>query len=477
MGKITKNYIYNLLYQTFIMIVPLVTAPYLSRVLGAEGTGTYSYVHSMTSIICTIVMLGIYSYGNRQIAYVRDNKESITQIFWQIISARIIIAVIGSLIYFVVVVSINRYITMFAIYYTYLLAYFIDCTWLYVGVEDMKWAVIKNTLTKALAVIGIFAFVRSKADVAIYILIQGVSVLISNTLAYTQIRRYVGKPHLDFRHIKQDLQGSIYLFLPSVATTIYLQCDKIMIELMTGATNEVSYYDYAEKIVTIPLTFITVLSTVMMPRIANEFKKNNQKSISELINKAANFSMFLAFPMVLGLMAVADKLVPWYLGDNFYPTINAIIIISPIIVMNTLTGISGNQYFTATNQIGILVKSQLTAVVGNIIINALLIPNYGFYGAAFATLITNAVCVIIQYYYLIRQIKLPGLLKSSMKYAIISILMFIMIRYISSDLPASPMTNVIQVFVGFVFYIFFCSITKDKQIAFLYHKLRCFFER
>ena len=145
--------------------------------------------------------------------------------------------------------------------------------------------------------------------------------------------------------------------------------------------------------------------------------------------------------------------------------------------MNTLTGISGNQYFTATNQIGILVKSQLTAVVGNIIINALLIPNYGFYGAAFATLITNAVCVIIQYYFLVKHIKLPGLLQSSMKYAIISILMFILIRYISSDLPASPMTNVIQVFVGFVFYIIFCFITKDKQIAFLYHKLKGFFER
>ena len=82
MGRIAKNYIYNLMYQLLVLLVPLITAPYLARVLGSEGTGIYSYVHSMTSIICTISLLGIYNYGNRQIAYVRDNKEQISQTFW-----------------------------------------------------------------------------------------------------------------------------------------------------------------------------------------------------------------------------------------------------------------------------------------------------------------------------------------------------------------------------------------------------------
>ena len=472
MGRIAKNYIYNLMYQLLVLLVPLITAPYLARVLGSEGTGIYSYVHSMTSIICTISLLGIYNYGNRQIAYVRDNKEQISQTFWQIISARLLILVLGTIAYFLIILIIGKFTTMFAIYYSYLLANFIDCTWLYVGVEDMKWAVIKNSMTKILAVIGIFAFVKTKNDTALYVFIQGFTILLSNILAYTQVRRYVGKPHLDYSCIKENIVGSVSLFLPSVAATIYLQCDKIMIELLTGATNEVSFYDYAEKIVTIPLSFITVLSTVLMPRIANEFKRNNKESISSLLNGAASFSMFLAFPMTFGLMSVADKLVPWYLGEEFIPVIYAILLISPIVITNTLTGISGSQFFMATNQIGILLKSQLAAVIGNIIINAILIPQYGFYGAAIATLITNTICAVVQYFYLLKQIKLPGLLKTSMKYFAISFLMFLLTRLITGNMRARPITNLIQVFVGVSFYMLICFVVKDKQLLLLCSKIK-----
>ena len=471
MGKITKNYIYNLVYQLFILLVPLVTAPYLARTLGAVGTGIYGYVYSMTSMICTIVLLGIYSYGNRQIAYVRDDKQKINTVFWQIISDRLIIAIIGTIIYFVIVLLIGKYIKLFIIFYMYLLAYFCDCTWLFVGLEDMKWAVIKNAITKILAVIGIFAFVRDTNDVAVYVFIQGGAVLISNILAYSQIHQYVSKPKLDFTNFKNDILGSFWLFLPSVAATIYTQSDKVMIELITGLTDQVSYYDYAEKIVTIPWTFITVLSTVMMPRIANEFKKNNKEVISHLLSVAANFSLFVAFPMMFGLVSVADKMVPWYLGDKFLPTIQAIIMISPIILTNTLTGISGGQYFTATNQIKILTVSQFFAAIANLIINAILIPKFGFYGAAFATAITSASCAAYQYWFLLKQVKLPGLFRSAIKYIIFSLIMFGIIKVITMDMAASPLTNVIQILIGFVVYFGLCVITKDKQVKLIKNKI------
>mgnify|MGYP004721543567 CR=1 FL=1 len=472
MGKITKNYLYNLIYQIFIMFVPLITAPYLARVLGPEGTGIYSYIYSVTTVICTFVMLGIYNYGNRQIAYVRDDEQKLSEVFWQIMSARIIIAFLGTIVYFGITMVLGKYRSLFCIYYIYLLAYFIDCTWLYIGVEDMKWAVIKNTVTKIFAVAGIFIFVKNEDDVWIYVLIQAVSVFLSNLLAYTQIKRYAKKPHFDFSNIKSDICGAAMLFLPSVATTIYTQCDKIMIELLTGQTDQVSFYDYSEKIVTIPLTFITVLSTVMMPRIANEFKKGNKDSISSLLNRAARFSMFLAFPMVLGLIAVADKLVPWYLGKDFAPTVYAIVLIAPMIISNTLSGISGNQYFTATNQISILIKSQFTAAIANVIINAILIPHYGFYGAALATLMTSFSCAIIQYIFMLKQIKLPGLFKETIKYLIISLVMLLGIRIITGNMKATPLTNIVQVVIGCVIYIIGCLIMKDEQIKFIINKLK-----
>lgn len=464
MGKILRNYIYNLIYQIIVILVPLITAPYLARVLGPNGTGQYSYVNSMTVLICTVVMLGIYNYGNRQIAYVRDDAEKLNDTFWQIMTARLIIAIFGTVVYALVVFVLGKYQILFLLYYTYLLGYFVDCTWLFVGVEDMKWAVLKNVLIKIMAVIGIFAFVRSEYDVTKYIFIQGSAILIGNLLAYTQIHKYVGRPKLCLEKIRQDIIGSAMLFLPSVAATLYLQCDKIMIELMTDATNQVSFYDYSEKIVMIPLSFITVLSTVMMPRIANEFKKGNSDNISRLISSAAKLSLFIAFPMTTGLICTSGKLIPWYLGAEFLPTIAAIKIISPIIVTNTLSGISGNQYFTATNQISILLKSQIAAAIGNIIMNAILIPLLGFKGAAYATLVSSFFCAFFQYSYLIQQIKLPGLFISSMKYLVSSIFMGVIIVVITGAMKPTAITNLIQIGIGAIVYMIIMVVTKDEQL-------------
>ncbi|MCD7784460.1 MAG: flippase [Oscillospiraceae bacterium] len=463
-NKLIKNYALNLIYQLFVMFVPLITAPYLARTLGAEAMGTYSYIYSFTSIICTVVLLGIYNYGNRQIAYVRDDKEKLSNTFWQIMSTRLVIALLGTIIYAVCVAINGRYTVLFTIYYSYLLAYFLDCTWLYVGVEDMKWAVIKNAVTKVICVVGIFLLVKEPDDLYIYVSVQGLSVLISNLLAYSQLNKYVHKPHIDFSNVKKDLSASAALFLPSLATTVYLQCDKVMIELITGNTSEVSFYDYSEKIVTIPLTFITVLSTVMMPRLANEFAKDHKDKISSLVNRAINFSLFLAFPMCFGLMSVADKLIPWYLGDEFLPTINAIVIISPIIIANALTAISGTQYFTATNQISIMLKSQVPTAIGNIIINAILIPKYGFIGAAVATLICSYTSAIIQYIYLSKQVRLSGIIKNGLKYFAFSAIMAMVIRIITNGMSATPLVNIIQVLIGVAVYITLCAISRDEQL-------------
>lgn len=245
-----------------------------------------------------------------------------------------------------------------------------------------------------------------------------------------------------------------------------------MIEVLTGATEEVAFYDYSEKIVLIPLTFITVLSTVMMPRIANEFKKGHETTVSELLNNAAKFSVFLAFPMTFGMISVADKLVPWYLGSEFEPTIYAIMLISPIVISNTLSGISGSQYFTATNQIAILVKSQFLAAAANIVINAMLIPNYGFYGAAIATLITSFLCAIVQYSYMLKQIKMPGLIKELVKYLLVSILMFGVIRALTGKWEATPITNILQILIGGTTYIGVCILLKDSQLKLVFERIK-----
>lgn len=478
MGKLTKNYIYNLMYQLFVLIVPLVTAPYLARTLGTTGTGIYSYINSTCVLVVTIVSMGIYNYGNRQVAYVRDDREKLSNTFWSVMTARLILGIIGSVIYFIIVQVVGRYNFYFYIYYTYVLAYFLDCTWLFVGIEDMKWAVIKNALTKVLSVVGIFVLIHNSQDTWKYLLILGGSVLISNLWAYTQIRRYVASFRLIFNDLPNIIKNSAILFLPSMATTVYLQCGKILIELITSQTFEVSYYDYSEKIVTIPLTFITVISTVIMPRMANEFIKGNSENIKNLVNKGITFSLFLACPMTLGLIVCARKLIPWYLGADFIQTIGCISILAPIIIFNSLTGVSGSQFFTATNQIGILLKSQVTTAVFNIILNFIMIWNYGFLGASIATLGSSFLCVVVQYYYLSKQVDIISALKYGVRYFGFAIVMACAIMMVTYNMSATIVTNLIQVVIGCIIYFGICAAFKDPNIKYFVTMVKkCFFKK
>lgn len=460
MNKIVKNYIYNLLYNVLVLLAPLITAPYLARVLGATRLGIYSYVNSVTSVVISISLVGLSSYGSRQVAYERDDKEHLSKIFSNIISLRFGLGILGTLIYFLFA-GFSNYQYYFALYYIYYLGNVLDCTWLFVGVEDMKIPALKNTLAKIISIAGIFLLVKTKDDLSKYIFILAISSFIGMIVSYPQLRKYIFPQKPDIKSFVQHYKGALILFLPGLVSTIYLQIDKVMIEWLTNKTDQISFYDQAEKIVMIPLTFITVLSTVMMPRIANEFANNHKKSIENLLIKSCKVSLFLAYPLMFGIAAIANDFIPWYLGEEFSATITALVILSPIVISNTLVGISGTQYFIATNQTGILLKSNIFAAIMNIVINAILIPRYGYVGAAAATLLSNYTLVIVQYFTLGKQIKIRKMFRHTFKYFISSIIMFGVVFGISVIRDSSPLTTITQIVTGAVVYFAIMLLTHD----------------
>lgn len=245
-----------------------------------------------------------------------------------------------------------------------------------------------------------------------------------------------------------------------------------MIEWITKETSQVAYYDQAEKIVLIPLTFITVLSTVMMPRIANEFANDNREKILQLLSKACRWSLFMAFPLMLGMSAIANDFIPWYLGNGFMATATAIIILSPIVLSNTLIGISGTQYFIATNQVRILLLSNGSAAIINVIINFILIPKYGYIGAAVATLISNYTLVIVQYFVLSKQVPVRKMFTGTMRYALSSCLMFVIIFILGVLYPSNVFTTMIQVMAGIVIYSGLMLVSKDELIYEIIGKIK-----
>lgn len=461
MNKLHQNYLYNLLYQIFILLVPLLTAPYLARVLGAESLGVYGYVYSFTSIISSLTLLGIYSYGNRQTAYVRDHLKDLNQFFWEIMILRIVLGIIGSSFFFILAHNLN-YGIYFLFYYGWFLATILDVSWIFVGIEKMKPVVLKNFYAKLATVVGIFIFIKEENDLYVYFLIVSLTTLIANLSVYNQLRKVISKPSIRKKNITKHLKGSLNLFLPQVAALLYLQVDKIMIQYLTKDTSQVAFYDQAEKIVLIPLTLITVLSTVMMPRIANEFKKGNKSNVNNYVTKSGEFSLFMAVPLTIGIGSIATGLIPWYLGNEFIPSSYAIIILSPLIIFNAMTGVFSNQYFTATNQIGYITKSYFIAAALNIILNIFLIPQIGFKGAAISTLISSGVSFGVQYYYINKQINMKKMWSIFIKYLLYSLPMLISVLVIGINFEISFVITLLQITVGIIVYILVLYLLKDK---------------
>lgn len=461
MKKLVKNYIYNLIYQVFLVIVPLITAPYLAKTLGSKALGIYSYICSVSSIITNLGLIGLNNYGAREVAYSRIEKRKLDKVFADINILRLILLLIISIPYWIIILQ-SSYKLYFSIQYILIFSTFIDTSWLMIGLEEMKIVALRNFAAKLITVIGIFLLVKNSNDLWIYFAIFSVATLVTTLSLIFQLKKYINYEHFDLRNMYKHIKGSLLLFLPQIATIMYLQVDKIMLKAMSD-TSQVAFYDQAEKIVSIPLALITALGTVIMPKLATDFRNNHHKEIEKTIQIVIKFSLFASLPMMFGLMSISKTFIPWFLGSEFLPVASAIVIIAPIIVLNSLANISGNQYFTATNQTRIMTISYMAAAILNIIINAILIPIWQYKGAAIATLLSALISVIIQYSVMRKQISVKMAFLSSSKYLLASLLMFCMC-YFLRILGSTWYITLVQIFIGVLMYIVILLLTKDEML-------------
>jgi O-antigen/teichoic acid export membrane protein len=456
-------------------MTPIIVSPYLARVLGAEKLGIYSYICSISSIISTFTLIGTYNYGSRQIAYIRDSPVKINIIFWNVSMIRLVLGVLGTAIYFLFAFN-SEYRIYYFLYYFWFFATIIDSSWLFIGIEEIKPVAAKNTLIKFLSIVLIFLLVHENS-LKEYFFLTALSTFIANSVLIFQSRKFITFPTLDLKLWLQILKDSISLFLPQVSVLLYLQIDKLMLNSLANNSSQVAYYDQAEKIVTIPLTFITILSTIIMPKIANAHANNKKLEIAVLIEKVARYSIFAAIPMAIGICALANNFIPWYLGNEFFPVSTAIMILSPLIVLNSLLGISGNQYFTATNQLGVLMCANIATAICNIILNAILIPQFKDLGAAISTVLASFLSVIIQYTTLHRQIHVKYIYTNLIRYLLMSLPMAIIVFFESHVFDASIVTSLILIISGVSVYITTLLLSKDKIIIEIIREIMHSFKR
>lgn len=269
--SITKNYLYNLFYQILIIIVPLFTTPYLSRVLGAEAIGIYSYTLSIATYFILFGSLGVAMYGQREIAYVQDDKEKRSKIFFEIVIMRFITLGISLLLFYFSFCTQGDYRVYYKILILEIVANSLDISWFFQGLEEFKKTVIRNTVVKLVSIICIFTFVKSANDLSKYFLIYVLSTLIGNISMWMYLPKYLKKIRRKELKILKHVKPTAVLFIPQLATQAYTVLDKTMIGAMVADKSEVGFYEQAQKMVKLLLTIATSLGTVMVPRMASTF--------------------------------------------------------------------------------------------------------------------------------------------------------------------------------------------------------------
>lgn len=472
--QVVKNFLYNVSYQLLIIILPLITVPYVSNILGSQGVGDYAFTNSNMRYFIIFGMMGIGLYGNRQIAYVRENKEELQNTFFSIYSMQLITTTISFIAYliFALVFSNSNYRILYIAQGINILGAMFDISWLFMGLEQFKKTVVRNTLIRLISLVSIFIFVKNSDDTVIYTIILGLSTFIGNLTFWVYIPKMFDFKKVKINGLKKHVKASLALFVPQIAIQIYLLLDRTILGILTDNI-QVGYYDNSQKLVKLVLTIATAVGTVMMPKISNTVASGNIKRVKYYIENSFFFVSALSIPLMFGLMGIAPELSPWFFGNNFNGIENLIIISSVIILAISWSNVLGLQLLVPLNRTKEFTISVTAGAVVNFILNLIVIRHFGAIGACLATIIAEFTVTIIQFYFVRDFIKPKKIIGDVIIFIIPSIIMYIIMRKIGSVMGIGILSNIVQGSIGIIIYFVLLEVSYrifNKQSIIIYIK-------
>jgi hypothetical protein len=464
-NSLKSNFVYNALGIISNFLFPLITFPYVSRILMADGIGLVQFYTSIINYVVLLTSIGIPMYGIREVARVRDNIEELSKTVTEIILLNLFLNVIGYIAIFILsitVIEINANFYLFLILSASIILTTIGCPWFYSGIEDFKYITIRGLIVKIICVFLLFILVKTEKDILYYGIYVILGTLGNNILNFIRLKRYIVFETKDlhpFRHLKPAL--AIFIF--NIITSIYLNLDTVMLGFLRNSAS-VGYYTAAIKLSHIGLSITTSLGTVMLPRLSNLVKKGEWSTFNRLSEKSYNFLTMISFPMCLGFIIMAPILIHLFSGSNFEPAIKTLQIISPIIIALGISNLIGMQILYPLGKIKLVTISTCIGALVNFTLNLMLIPTLAQNGAAIATVVaeisvTVTQCIIARKYIPFNLIN-KGLLQCLIASLVMLIVCFFILR---KDLPEYVCLFAIPI-VGGISYVTVLLLVKNKMM-------------
>ena len=451
-------------YQVFILLLPILTIPYVSRVLGPTGIGINAFTNSIVQYFVLFGTLGMTMYGNREVAYQRDQPEGLSNLFWELSVLRFVTTTIATMVYLAFIFLSGEYQLFYLIQGLFLIANAVDISWFFQGLEEFRITVLRNTLVKIVSLVLIFVLIRTKDDLWLYILILSGSQVLGNLTLFPYLRRYISRPHWSNLTLKRHFRPTLEMFVPQIATQVYLQLNKTMLGALIGVQAS-GFYDNSDKIVKIILAVVTATGTVLLPHSAHSYSQGRYDIIEPSLDRSMHFILLLAFPLATGLAGVAPLFTHIFFGKGFSPVSDLLIIESIVIVLVGISNAVGVQYLLPTNQLKTFTTSVIFGALVNIFLNLPLILLFQSDGAMVATVLSELLVTVYQLIKVKQQIDVFKLFREVWKYAFSAFAMGILVRIFTMILPIQSIALLLlAVLWGGVVYFLILGLLRPHEL-------------
>ena len=474
--SVKVNYILNLINTGTQMLFPLITFPYVCRVIEADGIGQINFFQSIISYISLFTCLGIPMYAIREIARDRSDVVKMNRTAMEILLLHSMLTLVGYAIVAILCLTVPQIqvnIPLFLILSLTIFFTAIGCEWFYQGIEDFKYITIRGLIIKTVSVVLLFIFVKSKTDLLYYGCYTVFGVLGGNIFNFFRLRKYIHRENIIFSelHIKRHVKPVLKVFSFSVVTSIYLQLNTVLLGFLKNAL-AVGYFAAATKVMQMLLTMSACLGSVMMPRASHLIAENKEDEFNRLIQKSYDFTLAIALPMTIGLIFCAPSLITALCGVKFEHSILPSQIIAPIILMVAISNVFGIQVLFPKGKINIVTLCCGIGAVADLILNLCLIPFFSYIGTSIAYLGAEVATTVSMYFIGRKYIPIIYFKKSHLTYAFGCVVMAFALYGISLlQLPTLTIL-LLQGCCGVLAYFIILCICKDEMLVQILSKIK-----
>lgn len=467
------------LRSLMVLLFPLITFPYASRVLGVDNMGKVSFSANVVSYFLLIAQFGIFSYASREGSRIRDDKEKMNAFASSMFTINLLSSLVAYLLLAIAVMVVSKfqlYTLLIVIQSINIIGTTIGVEWICNIYEDYGYIAIRTLLVQIVTLAMLFGLVKTPNDYVIYAAISVLANTGANVMNFFHIRKYVDLRITKELHLDCYLKPIMIIFFSAIATTIYVNADITMIGFMWGDYYN-GLYHASVRIYSMLQTLLASIFLVALPRLSNELANHEQDSYQKNLNDLFDELMFFLLPVAIGLFMVSNQAVQIFAGKAYADAGLSLRILSITLIFSLVASYLTNTMLLPMGKENRVLQATVICAIANILLNLFWIPELAQNGAAFTTLIAELLMVLIQ----LRYVPIKKYLKIK-EYKLVSVLtgciaIVACCKIVDTFTMTMVQATVVKVVVSALLYIVILTVMKNTVMKSVFRKLLSRFHR